>query len=86
MNESQKLSGTVVFVKTNIGSKSEATVPCLKIGNDTPLLKILLRNDNPFENKGMVAYDGKFVELTGELAPSGTFIVDEIADTSKESI
>lgn len=86
MNESQKLSGTVVFVKTNIGSKSEATVPYLKIGAETPLLKILLRNDNPFENKGMVAYDGKLVELTGELAPSGTFIVDEIADTSKESM
>ena len=78
-SEKSKLQGVVMFLKTNEGSKSEALMPFLYRGRDIPPQKILLKNDNPFENNGFASYDGKLVELSGSTALSGTFIVDEIA-------
>lgn len=77
-SEKNKLQGIVVFLKTNEGSKSEALVPFLYRGKEVPPQKILLKNDNPFENNGFASYDGKTVELSGSTALSGTFIADEI--------
>ena len=76
--DKSKLRGVVIFLKTNVGSKSETLVPFLYQGRDMPPQKILLKNDNPFENNGFALYDGKSVELSGSTALSGTFIVDEI--------
>lgn len=76
--EKQKLVGTVVFLKTNEGSKSEAIVPFLYQGKDSSPQRIMLREDNPFENNGLTAYDGKTVELAGAIAPSGTFLAETI--------
>lgn len=85
-NSKIKLQGTIVFLKANEGSKSEALVPFLYQGRDTPLQKIMLRDDNPFENKGFLSYDGKTVEISGNIAQSGTFIVDEVLLASTEEL
>lgn len=83
-NSKVKLRGTIVFLKANEGSKSEVAVPFLYHDRDTPLRKVMLRNDNPFENNGFSSYDGKPVEISGEIALSGTFVVDEVLSTSPE--
>lgn len=81
-NAKVKLRGTIVFLKANEGSKSEAEIPFLYQDRNTPLQKVMLRDDNPFENKGFSAYDGKPVEVSGEIALSGTFVVDEVLSVS----
>ena len=81
-NEKTKLRGTIVFLNANEGSKSEAIKPFLYLGRDVPLQKVMLRNDNPFENGGLIAYDGKHVEVFGEATRSGTFLVDEVTTLS----
>lgn len=77
-NQKVSLSGTVVFLCANKGSKSEALMPFLYQGRALPPQKILLKGDNPFENKGLCAYDGARVELVGAIAPSGTFVVEQV--------
>ena len=72
------LRGTVVFLKANEGSKSESILPFLYQRRDVPPQRVMLRNDNPFENTGFSAYDGRQVEVVGEIVPSGTFVVDEV--------
>ena len=81
-NSRTRLQGTIVFLKANEGSKSEALVPFLYQNQDAPLQKVMLRDDNPFENNGMSQYDGKAVKIFGEIALSGTFVVDEILPVS----
>lgn len=87
MDESsyQKLTGTVVFLKSNEGSKSEAVVPFLYRGRDMPLQRIMRKDDNPFENRGFVEYDGKVVDLYGELSNGKTFIATKV-DLSVQTI
>lgn len=79
-----KLRGTIVFLKANEGSKSEAEHPFLYRKRNVPMCKVMLRGDNPFENNGLTSYDGRLVELVGETALSGTFIVDEVRLLSME--
>lgn len=76
--EVQKKRGTVVFLKANEGSKSEGLLPRLYEGKDKPLLSLFLRNDNPFENKGLHPYDGVRVEVTGIIGSNGDLTVHEI--------
>ena len=80
MQEEQKtrLSGVVVFLLANAGTKSEARLPYLYQSKSVPLVSIMLKEDNPFENKGLSEYDGAKVEIDGTVATSGTFIVDNI--------
>lgn len=77
--ESEKVRGVVIYKKTNAGTKSESVAPFLYRGRDAAMLRLLLKDDNPFENSGLDAYDGLSVELTGKMSPSGTFIVEAIA-------
>ena len=81
-NSRIRLQGTIVFLKANEGSKSEALVPFLYQSRDVPLQKVMRRDDNPFENNGFTPYDGKTVEISGEIAVSGTFVVDEVFPSS----
>jgi len=76
--------GTVVFLLFNTGTKSEAKVPFLYINQDT-VYKLVLKGDNPFENKGILPFDGKRVRVTGVKKESikkeyavGTLIADSI--------
>ncbi|MBR4673255.1 MAG: hypothetical protein IKP00_02225 [Victivallales bacterium] len=79
--ELEKLKGTVVFLQANQGSKSEGGVPCLYIKRGE-IVKLLLRDDNPFENKGLLPYDGKYLEVAGKRKSNGTFIVEQISEAS----
>jgi len=81
-NSKIRMHGTIIFLKTNEGSKSEAFLPFLYRNREVPLQKVMLRDDNPFENNGFVPYDGKTIEISGEIALSGTFVVDEIFPVS----
>ena len=76
--ESKTLVGTVVFLAANRGSKSEGTFPFLYLGRDAKPVRLLLKDDNPFENKGLSEYDGMAVEVTGRVADGGTLVVDHV--------
>ena len=76
--ESKTLVGTVVFLAANRGSKSEGTFPFLYLGRDARPVRLLLKGDNPFENKGFSEYDGKAVEVSGKTTDAGLFVVETV--------
>ena len=71
------LQGTIVFLATNEGSKSEGVFPYLYQDSETKI-KIFREGDNPFENHGFDDFDGKRVELKGSLGRGNVFVVKEI--------
>ena len=73
-----KLYGTIIFYRTAQGSKSERLAPFLYQSRDVEPLRVFLKNDNPFENKGLLQYDGRFVALTGSMSPNGVFLIETI--------
>jgi len=73
-----KMTGVVIFLLSNEGSKSESHMPYLYRSKTEPLMPLLLKNDNPFENNGLTMYDGLKVDIVGEIGASGTCVVDEI--------
>jgi len=77
-------TGTVVFLLFNAGTKSEGHVPFLYVKQGT-MYKLFLKNDNPFENKGFLPYDGKRVRVSGilkenikDVYAAGTLIADSV--------
>ncbi|MBQ7650954.1 MAG: hypothetical protein IJS15_08340 [Victivallales bacterium] len=81
-NDFEKLSGTVVFLLENQGSKSEGVLPFL-YANKEEKIKLFLKGDNPFENTGLLPYDGKAVEVVGMKKRNGTFVIEQILDGKK---
>ena len=79
-------SGVVVFLTTNRGSKSESLQPYLYQSRDIPLLRIMYRGDNPFENDRLLEYDGKRIDVCGVLSESGTLIVERIRKPDSETM
>ena len=84
IEEPIETTGTVVFLLFNTGTKSEAKVPFLYIDKDT-IYKLVLKGDNPFENKGLLPLDGKRVRVTGVKKENikkgyaaGTLVADSI--------
>ena len=75
-NTKETFRGTIIFLPDKIGSKSEAVYPFLYVNRDT-CFKVLLKNDNPFENRGLVPFDGKFVEIVGAMGRR-TFVVETV--------
>jgi hypothetical protein len=61
-----QFTGTVTYGQFANGSKSEGERPFLIMEDGSSML-LYKKNDNPFENKGMAAYDGKKVVLQGEI-------------------
>ena len=84
VEEPIETTGTVVFLLFGTGTKSEAKVPFLYVNKDT-MYKLFLKGDNPFENNGLIPFDGKRVKVSGltkenirlELA-KGTLVADSI--------
>ena len=78
MSEEEKISisGTVIFQKINIDSKSESFQPFLYV-NQNQVIHLYLKNSNPFENNLLHQYDGKFITVKG-LMRENTFIIDQI--------
>lgn len=84
IEEQIETAGTVVFLLFNVGTKSEAKVPFLYIDKDT-MYKLVLKGDNPFENKGLLPFDGKRVRVTGKKKEdikkeyvAGTLVADSV--------
>ena len=77
-NVLEKLKGTVVFLPANQRSKSEGFFPYLYMNRDEKV-KLLLNGDNPFENKGLLPFDGKAVEIAGRRKRNGTFAIERIS-------
>lgn len=71
--------GTVIFLESHQGSKSEAVLPYLYESSDS-CVRIMLKGDNPFENAGLRPYDGRLVEIRGVKGRGKIFIVQEIAE------
>lgn len=79
MNEEksiQSLSGTIIFQKANIDSKSESIQPYLYI-NKNQIIHLFMKDSNPFENNKLHTYDGCYVTIEGFMDKE-TFIIDSI--------
>ena len=77
MSEEEKISisGTVIFQKINIDSKSESFQPFLYVNKDQ-IIHLFLKDSNPFESNILNQYDGKFITIKGFMKDN-TFIVEE---------
>jgi hypothetical protein len=83
--EPVEVAGTVIFLMVNEGTKSEGRFPFLYVNRDA-VYKLYLRGDNPFENNGLLPYDGKRVRVSGvktentkKSYAAGTLTVDAVA-------
>ena len=81
-NEQQTHKGTIIYLPDAVGSKSEAVYPFLYIARGN-FFKLLLKGDNPFENTGLLPYDGKQVEIVGAQGRR-TFIVEKVSLMANE--
>ena len=84
-NDSVKMTGTVVFLLENQGSKSECVLPFLYVNREEKI-KLFLKGDNPFENTGLLAYDGKSIAVVGKKKRNGTFVIEQILDGEKSGV
>ena len=81
-NKQTILRGTVVFLPMDIGSKSEAVMPLLYITREKKI-RLFKKDDNPFENCSFDDYDGKVVEVQGELIRENKLEVQNIKIINK---
>lgn len=81
-NEILVKKGTIVFLSSDVGSKSETKRPYL-YQNREGCIPVLKEDDNPFENSGLDAYDGKLVEVTGLYGRGDYFIIATIKEIEK---
>lgn len=79
-NETQvTLSGTIIFLLDNVGSKSESKHPYLYQNSDS-CIPVFKESDNPFENEGLKSFDGKKVEIKGQYGRGDVFCISEIKE------
>ena len=71
------ITGTVVFILENKGSKSEGTFPFLYLGNGE-FVRVWLDGDISAFGNGFREFDGMRVTLVGEKNEQGVFIVTKI--------
>ena len=83
-NKLTTLQGIIVFLPSNIGSKSEAKIPFLYVNRER-VIRLFKRDDNPFENRAFNDYDGKYVEIQGELVRENKFKAHSVKVINKET-
>lgn len=76
--EMETLTGTVIFQKSNEGSKSESVQPFLYV-NQNDVIHVFMQKSNPFENKVLQAYDGKMITVRGYYN-NQSFVIVEISE------
>ena len=72
----QTLTGTIIFQKTNEGSKSESMQPFLYV-NQNQVVHVFMNNSNPFENNFLQTYDGCNVTVEGYMN-NETLVINSI--------
>lgn len=75
--------GIIIFLEANTGSKSEGIFPFLyeTAGKYT---RIMLKDDNPFENNGLRPWDGQRVELLCEKGRGDILIINSIVEANNK--
>lgn len=73
--------GIIIFLPDKKGSKSEEVYPYLYESANS-CSRIMLKNDNPFENTSLRSYDGQQVEIICHKGRSDIFIIDSITKKS----
>ncbi len=69
--------GTIVFMLTNIGSKSEGIKPFLYIGKGK-FLEIWMSGDESMSGDMLIPYDGQQIAVHGEVNDYDIFIIETI--------
>ncbi len=69
--------GIIIFLKTNIGSKSESLQPFL-YQNGGKIIRLSKQGDNPFENESLKPFDGEKVKVTAENITDEIMYIDSI--------
>lgn len=77
LNDFTVLRGVIMFMPSNVGSKSEGIFPFLYV-NHNQIIPIHFFKDNPFTNDSLREYDGKYVEIKG-CGQGSRFTVKEIS-------
>lgn len=72
------ITGTLVFLKTNLHSKSEAMQPFLYLNKDS-IVQLYVKGDNPFENESLLPFDGQSITLEGDYDSLGIFRINKDA-------
>lgn len=68
--------GTLVFLKTNLHSKSESVQPFLYLNKDS-MVQLYVKGDNPFENESLLPFDGQFITVDGDYDSLGIFRINK---------
>ena len=71
--------GTIIFLDANQGSKSEGLYPYLYESAGV-CTRVMLENDNPFENKGLLPFDGVKVTLLCREGRRNCLIVTSVSE------
>jgi len=72
-------TGIIIFMLCNEGSKSEGLFPFLYQGAGQ-LLPLRKKDDNPFEHGSFRPFDGKKVQIFGEMSEDLTLTVTQIQE------
>lgn len=79
-----EMKGIIIFKESNKKSKSQGFFPYLET-EDGRQIKIRMINENPFENSTLKEYEGKAVEVEGEITDTGTLIAESIREIEAEA-
>ena len=77
-------SGIVIFLEANKGSKSEGIYPYLYESAEN-CIRIMMQDDNPFENIKLRPYDGMRVIISGSIERGNIFIINNIEKESDKN-
>ena len=72
------MEGTLVFLNSFVGSKSESLQPYLYLGGGETV-RLFKTGDNPFEHESLRPFDGQRVVLTGNHNENQVFEVESIS-------
>ena len=69
--------GTIVFMRTNIGSKSEGIKPFLYVGKGK-FLEVWMSKDESLAGDMLAPYDGQQITAHGEINEYDIFLIEAI--------